>query len=75
MMAGSSRETARKKHKYRKYDTKYLSFGFTNNYVDGEERPQYLLCMKIFAADRMKQNETVYTECVGKIPEFFQKTK
>jgi hypothetical protein len=36
------------------YDTEYLSFGFTNIDVDGEERPQYLLCMKILVVDSIK---------------------
>jgi hypothetical protein len=36
-----------KKTKCRKYDIKYLSFGFTYVGVDGKERPQYLLCRKI----------------------------
>jgi hypothetical protein len=32
-----------KELKYKKYDTKYQFFGFTNTDVDGEERPQCLL--------------------------------
>jgi hypothetical protein len=34
-----------------------VSFGFTGIDVDGEERPQYLLGMKILAADSMKPNK------------------
>lgn len=41
--ANSSRETVCKKSKCRKYDTKYMSFGFTVIDVDGKERPQCLL--------------------------------
>jgi hypothetical protein len=48
-----------------------VSFGFTNN-VDGEERPQCILCTKILAADSMKLDklkrhiETVHPEYDGK---------
>jgi len=41
------------KPKYTKYDAKYLSFEFTTIYA--EERPQYILCMKILSADRTKE--------------------
>jgi hypothetical protein len=37
--ASSSREMLCKKPKCRKYDTKYLSTGFTNINADGDERP------------------------------------
>jgi hypothetical protein len=53
------------------------SLGFANIDVDGGERPQFLLCMNIFAADSMKPNEfkrrlqTVDAEYVGKRTEFF----
>jgi len=59
---------------FKKYDTKYLSFGFTYINVDGKERPQCLLCIKILAADSMKPNklkwylQTVHAGCVGKAP-------
>jgi hypothetical protein len=36
-----------KKRKNRKYDDSYLDFGFTTTKVDGEERPQCVLCMKV----------------------------
>jgi len=36
---------------------RHVSFGFTRLDVDGEERPQCLLCMNIFTADCMKQNK------------------
>jgi len=41
-------ETARKITKWRKYDEKYLSFGFKNFVTDGEERSQCLLRMKFW---------------------------
>jgi len=58
---------------------KYLSFGYTDIDVDGEERPQCLLCMDISIAARMKRNklkghlETVNANCVGKTTEFFHR--
>jgi hypothetical protein len=42
-----------KKRKYRKYDDSYLEFGFTLTDINGEERPQYVLCMKVLAAECM----------------------
>jgi hypothetical protein len=33
----------------RKFDDSYLDFGFTSTEVDGEERPQCVLCMKVLA--------------------------
>jgi hypothetical protein len=38
-----------KKRKNRTSDDSYLNFGFTSTEVDGEERPQCVLCMKILA--------------------------
>jgi hypothetical protein len=38
-----------KKRKNRKYDDSYLDFGFTSTEVHGEERPQCVLRMKVFA--------------------------
>jgi hypothetical protein len=35
---------------------KYLPLGFTNIDVDGKERSQCLLCMKILAVDSIKPN-------------------
>jgi hypothetical protein len=40
-----------KKRKYRKYDDSYLEFGFTSTEINGEERPQCVLCMKVLAAE------------------------
>jgi hypothetical protein len=42
-----------KKRKNRKYDDCYLDFGFTSTEVDGEERPQCVLCMKVLASERV----------------------
>jgi hypothetical protein len=57
MEANSSRETARNKPECRKCSTKYLSFGFTDIDVDGEERPRCLRCMKTLAVESMKPNK------------------
>jgi hypothetical protein len=62
------------------HNTKYLSFDFTNIGVDGELRPQCLLCMTILAGDSMRLHmfkrhlATVHAECVGKTPKFFCRT-
>jgi hypothetical protein len=41
-----------KKRKNRKYDS-YLDFDFTSTEVDDEERPQYVMCMKVSASECM----------------------
>jgi hypothetical protein len=55
--ASSSRETVYETPKYEKYDTKYLSSGFTYIDVDGEERPQCQIYIKILATVSMKPNK------------------
>jgi hypothetical protein len=42
-----------KKRKNWKHDDSYLDFGFTLTEVDGEERPQCVLCMKVLASECM----------------------
>jgi hypothetical protein len=42
-----------KKRKNRKYDESYLDFGFTPIEVDGQERPQCVLYMKVLAIECM----------------------
>jgi hypothetical protein len=71
--ASSSTEPVREKPEGRKYDTNYLFRGFTDIDVDGEERPQYLLCMKVLAVENMNPNklkrhlvETVHAVYGGK---------
>jgi hypothetical protein len=39
------------------YDDNYLDFGFTSTEVDGEEKPQYVLCMKVLASECMIPNK------------------
>jgi hypothetical protein len=40
--------------KKRKYLETYLEHGFTYSAIDGEQRPQCLICSEIFANDSMK---------------------
>lgn len=67
------------KPKSRKYDEGYLSFGFTSNVVNGEERPLCVLCLKTLAADSMKPNklkrhlETTHPNDVKKPLDFFKR--
>jgi hypothetical protein len=42
-----------KKRKNPKYDDSYLDLGFTSIEVDGEERKQCVLCMKVLASESM----------------------
>jgi hypothetical protein len=42
-----------KKRNYRKYVDSYLDFGFTLTVINGEGRPQCVLCMKVLAAECM----------------------
>lgn len=67
----------RPKSKTRKYDPSYLNLGFTSLEVDGEEKPQCVICLKVLAADSMKPNklqrhlETLHREYVNKPRDFF----
>ncbi|KAL4107468.1 hypothetical protein QTP88_017810 [Uroleucon formosanum] len=45
------------KRKFRKYDNNYLDFGFTYITIDNEERPKYIICLKVLAADSMVPNK------------------
>lgn len=63
--------------KTRKYDTSYLSLGFTYVINDGLEKPMCLFCTKVLAADSMRPGklkrhfQTMHSEYVGKPPDFF----
>jgi hypothetical protein len=46
-----------KKRKNGKYDDSLLYFGFTSTEVEGEERPQCVLCMKVLASECMLQSK------------------
>lgn len=43
--------------KVRKYDDNYLSLGFTSTIVNGDERPQCVICLQVLASDSMKPNK------------------
>jgi len=64
-----------KSTKLRRYD--YLSLGFTKTTINGEERPQCVVCLTVLASDSMKPNklrrhlETKHAELVNKPKEFF----
>jgi hypothetical protein len=66
-----------KKSKNRKYDDSYLDFGFTSTEVNGEERPQCVLCMKILASECMLPSklklhvETTHPNAVIKSRDYF----
>jgi hypothetical protein len=67
------------KPKLRKYDESYLFFGFTSVVINGEERPQCVLCLSVLAADGMKPNklkrhlETKHSEMKNKPQEYFRR--
>lgn len=76
--AGTSGPVSNSKStKLRRYDENYLSLGFTNTTINGEERPQCVVCLTVLASDSMKPNklrrhlETKHTELVNKPKEFF----
>ncbi|VVC25872.1 Hypothetical protein CINCED_3A012173 [Cinara cedri] len=49
----TSRGGTVKKRKWRKYDDRYLDFGFTSTEINGEERPLCVVCMKVLAPECM----------------------
>ena len=65
--------------KKRKYDSSYLSIGFTSFINDKVEKPMCLLCSKVLAADSMRPGklkrylESTHSEYFGKYKEFFQR--
>lgn len=74
----SSRNQEGRTPKTRKYDSSYLSFGFTSVITDNVEKPMCSFCSKVLAADSMRPGklkrhiETMHSQYVGKSPEFFQ---
>lgn len=44
-----------KKGKYRKYDESYVDIGFTAMEINGNEAPQYVICIKV--SDLLKRLE------------------
>uniref|UniRef100_A0A1B6ISX9 Uncharacterized protein n=1 Tax=Homalodisca liturata TaxID=320908 RepID=A0A1B6ISX9_9HEMI len=70
-----------RKPKYRKYDDKYLDFGFSCIEINNEERPQCVVCMKVLSVESMlpsklkRHLETVHSNLIGKPREFFIRKK
>lgn len=68
-----------RKPKYRKYDDKYLDFGFSCIEINNEERPQCVVCMKVLSVESMlpsklkRHLETVHSNLIGKPREFFKR--
>jgi hypothetical protein len=67
-----------KKRKNRKYNS-YLDFGFMSTEVDGEGRPQCVLCMKILLTECMlpsklkRHLETTHSKVVSKSHYYFSR--
>jgi hypothetical protein len=68
-----------KKRKNRKYDDSYLNFGFASTEVDGEERPQCVLCMKVLTSEYMLPSklkhhlETTHSSVVSKSRDYYNR--
>jgi hypothetical protein len=75
----STSDKSAKKRKNRKYDDSYLDFGFTSTEVNGEERPQCVLCMKVLASECMlpsklkRHLETTHPSEVSKSRDYFNR--
>ena len=65
--------------KVRKYDDSYLSLGFTKTIINGQERPQCIICLAVLASDSMKPNklkrhlDTKHGNIANKPREFFER--
>jgi hypothetical protein len=68
-----------KKRKNKKYDDSYLDSGFTSIEVEGEERPQCVLCMNVLASKSMMPSklkrhlETTHPCVVSKPRDYFSR--
>jgi hypothetical protein len=68
-----------RKRKNRKYDDKYLDFGFTSKEVDDEERQQCVPCMNVLASECMlpsklkRHLETTHPSVVSKSSDYFSR--
>lgn len=62
-----------------KYDSFYLSLGFTSSIINGLERPTCLFCTKVLAIDNLRPGKlkrhlsTMHSEYHGKPIKFFQR--
>ncbi|KAL4153497.1 hypothetical protein QTP88_001330 [Uroleucon formosanum] len=77
ILPSTSRGETVKKRKCRKYDDSYLDFGFTSTEINGEERPQCVLCMKVLAPECMlpsklkRHLEANHKYTIGKPRDYF----
>lgn len=60
----------------RMYDSTYLQFGFSSIIVNGEERPQCLVCLKVLTNDsirpcKLKQHFKTHPQYSDKRADFF----
>ncbi|XP_055549359.1 zinc finger BED domain-containing protein 5-like [Wyeomyia smithii] len=65
--------------KKRKYESTYLQFGFSSIIVNGEEKPQCLVCLKILSNDSMKscklkQHFKTHPQYSDKRVDFFERS-
>jgi hypothetical protein len=77
--ASSTSGKSVKKRKNGKCDDSSLDFGFTSTEVDGEERPQCVLCMRVLASECMlpselkRHLETTHPSVVSKSRDYFSR--
>lgn len=49
----TKKQDEKRKAKMRKYDDSYLEFGFTHREVNGEDRPQCVVCLRFLSVESM----------------------
>jgi hypothetical protein len=75
----STSDKSVEERKNRKYDDSYLDFGFTSTEVNGEERPQHVLFMKVLVSECMlpsklkRHLETTHPSVVSKSRDYFSR--
>jgi hypothetical protein len=43
----------------RKYQEEFIKYGFTSTVIDGEERPQCVICCEVLANESFKLNKLI----------------
>ena len=72
------RKKTKGKNKIRKYNRDYIAYGFTCEYLNGEESPQCVICRKVLANESMLPNKlkrhlsTTHPSLVDKSKEYFK---
>jgi hypothetical protein len=41
----------------RKYQEEFIKYGFTSRVINGDERPQYVICCEVLANESLKENK------------------